>query len=128
MGQAGSNDVDVDLGRLFASLKRDWRLILGVVLAVTLLAYLATMIITPRYMSETRILIETRESDFTRRDAAGGERNSAVLDQEGVTSQVEVIGSTDILLKVAGDLRLAEREEFNGGSPSLLARDRKSVV
>ena len=60
--QTTASDVDVDLGRLFASIARDWRRIAGIALAVTLLAFAATFLVTPRYMGETRILIETRES------------------------------------------------------------------
>lgn len=118
--QNNANDVDVDLGRLFASIVRDWRRILVVALAVTALAFAFASVVTPRYMGETRILIETRESEFTRVDA-NGDRSAPILDEEGVASQVEVISSTDIITQVARDLDLASRDEFDA-QPSMVGR------
>ena len=107
-----SADVDVDLGTLFASIRRDWLLIAGVALAVTGLAVAVAWLSTPHYRAETRILIETRESVFTRPNATG-EADRPILDEEGLTSQVEVIGSTDLLKQVAKKLDLASLDEFD---------------
>ena len=90
------------------SLVRDWQRIIVVALIVTGLAFLLAWSAKPLYRAETRILIETRESVFTRPSDAAGEANSPVLDEVGVTSQVEVIGSSDILKQVARELNLAE--------------------
>ncbi|BCH25681.1 GumC family protein [Mesorhizobium sp. L-8-3] len=122
--QTAINDVDVDLGRLFASLVREWRRIAVVSLIVTGLAFVLAWMATPHYRAETRILIETRESVFTRPAVEGGENNTnPVLDEEGVTSQVEVIGSTDILMQVAQKLELAKRPEFDpAANMSLVGR------
>jgi len=120
--QSSVRDVDVDLGRLFASLRRDWRRILGVAIAASLVALLFAMVATPSYRAETRLLIETRESVFTRPQ---GDRDDTapVLDEEGVTSQVEIITSTDILKQVAKKLDLASRPEFDSaGQITLLDR------
>src|SRR6185369_7206604 len=92
-----ANDVDVDLGRLFGSLARRWRRIVFFSILITGAAFAAAWLATPQYKAETRILIESRESVFTRPDAGNAESDKSVLDEEGVTSQVEVIGSTDIL-------------------------------
>jgi exopolysaccharide transport family protein len=118
--QLTARDVDVDLGRLFASLARDWKRIVAVAIAVTIAAFLLASFLTPKYKAETRILIETRESEITRIDS-GNQGSAPILDGEGVASQVEVIGSTDILRKVARDLNLASREEFNP-EPSMIGR------
>ncbi len=114
-----ARDVDVDLGRLFASLARDWKRIVAIAIVVTGAAFLVASFLTPKYMAETRILIETRESELTRLD--NGTQNSPILDEGGITSQVEVIASSDILKKVARDLDLASRAEFNP-QPSPFAR------
>jgi exopolysaccharide transport family protein len=115
-----ARDVDIDLGRLFAGIARDWRRIVVVALAMTALAFVATSMLTPKYMGETRILIETRESELTRIDA-NGQGTPSILDQEGVTSQVEVISSSDIVRKVVRDLDLVSRGEFNP-EPNVFAR------
>ena len=114
-----ANDVDVDLGTLFASIARDWRRILIIALVVTAAAFILVSVLTPKYKGETRILIETRESEFTRVDT-NSVRSAPILDEEGVASQVEVIASTDIIKKVAAQLNLANVEEFDA-RPSVLA-------
>src|SRR5919109_977699 len=111
-GYTTASDVDVDLRRLFGSLARNWRRILAVALIITGAAFAVAWLATPLYKAETRILIETRESVFTRPNA-GTDADKSVLDEEGVTSQVEVITSTDILKQVAQKLDLAKLPEFD---------------
>ncbi len=119
---SNASDIDVDLGRLFASLAERWKRIAFVVLAITALAIGFAAIATPHYRAETRVLIETRESVFTRPDG-GGETDRPILDEEGIASQVEVMRSTDILKKVAARLDLASRPEFDDAADmSVLSR------
>lgn len=113
--QSTAGDVDVDLGHLFASLARNWLRLLVVAVAVTALAFVLASLATPKYRAETRLLIETRESVFTRPDGSG-DNERPILDEEGVTSQVEVIGSTDVLKQVARQLDLASRPEFDAAA------------
>jgi exopolysaccharide transport family protein len=107
-----ASDVDVDLGRLFAGLAARWKRVVLVALAVTALALGFAAIATPLYKAETRVLIETRESVFTRPDS-NGENERPLLDEEGIASQVEVMLSTDILKTVAAKLDLARLPEFD---------------
>lgn len=104
-------DVDVDLRQLFASLARNWLRILVVALVITGLAFALTWLATPHYRAETRLLIETRESVYTRPDGTN-DNDKPILDEEGVTSQVEVVSSTDILKQVAQKLNLSRLPEF----------------
>ncbi|WP_159586307.1 GumC family protein [Chelativorans xinjiangense] len=116
-----ANDVDVDLGHLFASLRRKWWRIAFFAFAITAIAFMLAAMATPHYRAETRVLIEVGESVYTRPQAADtGERAS--LDAESVASQVEVIASTQILTQVARELDLASREEFEADGQSLLDR------
>ncbi|MCR4266035.1 exopolysaccharide transport family protein [Nitratireductor sp. ZSWI3] len=120
-GQMAAGDVDVDLGRLFAGIRRRWLRILIASLVITGLVFAAVFSMTPQYRAETRLLIETRESVFTR-PQIGSAGDQAALDGEGVASQVELIASTEILTEVADRLKLAERSEFSGGGASLPTR------
>ena len=107
------SDLDVDIGQVFGSLLRNWLHILLVALAVAGLAYVVTTLVTPLYRAETRILIESRESVYTRPASIGaGDPGQVLVDDEAVASQVEVIGSTDILREVASKLDLAANPEF----------------
>ncbi|RWD80527.1 exopolysaccharide transport family protein [Mesorhizobium sp.] len=110
--QSVAADVDVDLRQLFASLARNWLRILVVALVVTGLAFALTWLATPHYRAETRLLIETRESVYTRPDGTN-DNDKPILDEEGVTSQVEVVSSTDILKQVAQKLNLSRLPEFD---------------
>lgn len=120
--QSSASDIDVDLGKLFGSMAAHWKRILFVALAVTALALAFAWFATPHYKGETRILIETRESVFTRPQTST-EDDRPLLDEEGVTSQVEVIASTDLLKQVALKLDLASRPEFDEAADmSILSR------
>lgn len=120
--QSSAGDVDVDLGRLFGSLVVRWKRIVFVALAVTAVALALAWFATPHYRGETRILIETRESVFTRPQASGAD-DRPLLDEEGVTSQVQVITSTDLLKDVALKLDLARVPEFDEAAEmSVLSR------
>lgn len=111
--QVRGNDVDVDLGTLFASILRSWKSIFGVALAVTALAFALAWLATPHYRAQTQIMIEKRESIYTRANPNGDQSNDPDLDAEGVTSQVELINSADLLKKVAAKLELGKLKEFD---------------
>ncbi|WP_048647639.1 GumC family protein [Nitratireductor soli] len=120
-GQIAAGDVDVDLARLFAGFRRKWPRILLAALIITGLVFAVAFMATPQYRAETRLLIETRESIYTRPQGMNdGDR--PILDGEGVTSQVELIGSTEILSQVATQLDLGRRAEFSGGRGSIVDR------
>lgn len=108
------SDVDVDLAQLFGSLLRNWLRILVVAVVVAAGAFLLMSMATPLYRAETRILIESRESVYTRPSTGNADADRPLLDEEGIASQVEVISSADILRDVARKLDLASLEEFGG--------------
>jgi len=121
---AESGDLDLRaMGQALAR-KRGWIIVptlLAAVLSVT-----AVNMVTPRYKSEARILIDGRENVFLR---PSGERNEErnALDPEAVTSQVQLLLSRDLAREIIKKNKLAERPEFDpvlqGLSPlkSLLA-------
>lgn len=113
----GAGDVDIDIGHLVRSIARKWWLVLGVSLAAGAGAYVWATTATPLYRAETRLLIEPRESVFTR----PADNVDTSLDSEGVSSQVEVISSSQLLQEVARELDLASLEEFSA-KPSALQR------
>jgi polysaccharide biosynthesis transport protein len=117
---------DLDLRALGQALirKRGWIIVPTVLAAV--LSITAVNLVTPRYKSEARILIDGRENVFLR---PNGERNEErnTLDAEAVTSQVQLLLSRDLAREIIKKNKLAERPEFDpvlqGLSPvkSLLA-------
>lgn len=109
---ADEPQIDVDLRVLFLSLVRNWKRILLASLLATAAAFVYVMTATPEYKSEARLLIETRESIYTR-SPAGPDADRSLLDEEGVTSQVQVITATELLKTVADKLDLAGKAEFD---------------
>src|ERR1700752_3646944 len=107
---ADGGDLDIRaLGQALAR-KRGW-IIVPTVLALVL-SVIAVNLITPRYKSEARILIDGRENVFLRANADRTEERSA-LDAEGVTRQVQVVLSRELARDVIARNKLAERPEFD---------------
>ncbi len=123
---AVSQSGDIDLRSLGDTLsrRRSW-IIVPTVLALVLSVAIVNMI-TPRYKSEARILIDGRENVFLRPNSDRNEERAA-LDAEAVTSQVQLVLSRDLAREVIKKNKLADRPEFDpvlgGMSPikSLLA-------
>ncbi len=111
-GTPWDGELDVrGLGR--ALWARRWR-VFAPALAVAVLASVAVNLMTPKYKSEARILIEGRENVFLRPEAEKpGERDQALVDQEAVTSQVQLALSRDLARQVIRQLKLGERPEFD---------------
>jgi succinoglycan biosynthesis transport protein ExoP len=110
--QAQVESGDIDLRALGAALarKRSW-IIVPTVLA--LVASLAVVnLVTPRYKSEARILIDGRENVFLRPNSDRTEERQA-LDAEAVTSQVQLVLSRDLAREIIRKNKLAERPEFD---------------
>jgi len=111
------DDVELDMRALFGALLRalPWLVLCGLLFASAL--YIGLNFVTPRYQAETKILIESGESEITR--AGGGtEEVRALLDSEGIASQVQLITSRDLATTVVNDLGLSSLREFN--KPRLL--------
>src|SRR6266849_4515212 len=117
---------DLDLRALGQALLRNRGRIIVPTLLAAVLSVAAVNMITPRYKSEARILIDGRENIFLRPNGERNEERNA-LDAEAVTSQVQLLLSRDLARDIIRKNKLAERPEFDpvlqGISPvkSLLA-------
>ena len=117
---------DLDVRVIWQALLRRKRAIIIPTLLAFVLSLAIVNLITPRYKSEARILIDGRENVFLR---PTGERNDerGALDPEAVASQVQLVLSRDLAREVIEKNKLAENPEFDpvlhGVSPirSLLA-------
>ena len=109
---AGAPAGDLDLRVLGQAVARRRNLIIFPTLLALVASLAAVNLITPRYKSEARILIDGRENVFLR---PSGERNEerAALDAEAVTSQVQLVLSRDLAREVIKKNGLAELPEFD---------------
>lgn len=104
---------DIDLHALGGALarRRGW------IVVPTVLALVASVaivnLITPRYKSESRILIDGRENVFLRPSSDRSTEERQSLDPEAVTSQVQLVLSRDLAREIIKKNKLAERPEFD---------------
>jgi len=106
-------DPEFDLPALGAALwRRKWS-ILGPTILVALITLGVVQIIPPKYQAEARLLIEQRGNVFLRPDADKDISDRGTVDQEAVTSQVQLILSRDLASEVIAKLKLNERPEFD---------------
>lgn len=104
---------DIDLHALGGALarRRGW------IVVPTVLALVASVaivnLITPRYKSESRILIDGRENVFLRPSSDRSTEERQALDPEAVTSQVQLVLSRDLAREIIKKDKLAERPEFD---------------
>ena len=111
---------DLDLRVIWQTLLRKKKFVLFPTVGVLLLSLLVVNVITPRYKSEARILIDGRENSFLRPNGERSEERTS-LDAEAVTSQVQLLLSRDLAREVIKKNGLAENPEFDpvlkGASP-----------
>jgi uncharacterized protein involved in exopolysaccharide biosynthesis len=106
-------DPEFDLPALGVALwRRKWAII-GPTILVALVTLGVVQIIPPKYQSEARLLIEQRGNIFLRPDADKDISDRGTVDQEAVTSQVQLVLSRDLASEVIAKLKLNERPEFD---------------
>lgn len=111
----GNLQGDIDLGGVAAALKRNTRTIAATTLAFAAAALLFCALAEPRYVAESRILVENQESNFTRSDpdAARGADMARALDAEAVNRQIQLLTSRDLARKAIRALNLQGNPEFD---------------
>jgi succinoglycan biosynthesis transport protein ExoP len=103
----------MNLGSVARAIWRNKRSIIGPTLIMAAAAFIGVNLITPRYKSEARVLVEGRENIFLRPEADKAMTDRGTIDIETVTSQVQLILSRDLAREVIKDLNLTESPEFN---------------
>jgi succinoglycan biosynthesis transport protein ExoP len=109
----GARDGELDLGAVGRALVRKKWWVLGPALAIAALTFVGVNLVTPKYKSEARILIEGRENVFFRPDAEKTAERDRTIDPEAITSQVQLALSRDVARQVIKALKLGELPEFD---------------
>jgi uncharacterized protein involved in exopolysaccharide biosynthesis len=104
---------DLDLGAIRRALFRNKHWIVLPTVAAAALSFVAVNMMTPRYKSEARILVDGRENIFMRANADRAMEERSGLDPEAVTSQVQLVLSRDLAREIIKRNKLAERPEFD---------------
>ncbi len=115
-------DVDIDLGGLFGAIWRNRMRVLLATVACAGVAFVGANLITPKYKSESRLLIETREPAFTTGSDRAQGREQPAFDELGIASQVQLLKSANLIKQVARNMKLHELEEFDAvAKPSAIS-------
>jgi exopolysaccharide transport family protein len=115
----GNQDVDIDLSRIIAAVWERKVRIVGATVIAAAVALVGTSLMKPSYMGETRLLIESRSPNLSGGEAAA-QANDPLLDSLNVTSQAQLLQSSDLIKRVVRDLSLSKLEEFDPAAQALL--------
>ncbi|MBB3929355.1 uncharacterized protein involved in exopolysaccharide biosynthesis/Mrp family chromosome partitioning ATPase [Kaistia hirudinis] len=107
-----AEDVELDTRLLFRALLRSLRYLVPLIVLAALAVFIGLGFLTPRYTSQSMVLIEPGESQLTQA-TSGSDEVRSLLDSEGVASQVQLIASRDIVANVVESLNLSALPEFD---------------
>lgn len=102
---------EVDLASLGAAVWRRRKLVLLPTALVAAATFLILSVATPLYRSEARVIIEPRDTTYVR--PSGADRDSQLIDEQAVASQVQVLLSRDLGRAVIQKAELTKRVEFD---------------
>jgi exopolysaccharide transport family protein len=110
----GHQDVDIDLGGLFRAIWQRRGRVLAATVVFSGLAFTGTSLMSPDYQSEARLLIESRQPEFSGVNNQGPPQTTdSLFDESGISSQVQVLRSIDLIKQVAREMKLYELPEFD---------------
>ena len=107
---------DIDLAALGTAVRRVLPKLLIATLAIGVVTAGGLSMLTPKYASQAQIEIISKGlgNPFEpRRDTSTPELVSVRMDKEAIATHVRALQSSDLALKLAADLKLATRPEFN---------------
>ncbi|UES51652.1 exopolysaccharide transport family protein [Roseibium aggregatum] len=120
------DDMALDLGGLLRTIGRSLGWLVPLTLFVTVVVFLGLQFVAPKYKGEARLIIES--TDNLPGASRGQEEERALLDSEGVVSQVQLLKSADLARRVANKLNLAAIPEFDANDDGSLVNLLLSLV
>ncbi|WP_434052451.1 MAG: exopolysaccharide transport family protein [Roseibium sp.] len=121
------DDMALDLGGLLRAIGRALGWLLPLTLLVAAAVFVGLQFVAPKYKSEARVLIESTDNKFPGA-SRGIEEERALLDAEGVASQVQLLMSADLARRVASKLNLAAIPEFDARGDGSLVGDLLTAI
>ncbi|MBD1545050.1 GumC family protein [Roseibium aggregatum] len=122
-----SDDMALDLSRLMQAIGGALRWLLPLVLIVAGGFFLALQLVPSKYKGEAKVLIESTDGKFPGA-TRGVEEERALLDAEGISSQVQLLMSADLARRVAKRLDLSSVPEFKAAIAGSALNDLLSLI
>ncbi|WP_244531152.1 GumC family protein [Hyphomicrobium facile] len=105
------------MSTVFDALKRKGRWLVPLSVVLGGLTFVVLMMMAPRYQSEAELAIVAKGASSTFSDprsaSSGPDLVTTRMDKEAINTHVRALQSSDLMLQIANDLKLAERPEFN---------------
>ncbi len=127
-GRYTASPDDIEMSSVFSALKKSlpklllWSAVLGG------LTYAFLMTLAPKYQSQAEIQIEAKGSSNAFSDPkSGGAGNEIVttrMDKEAINTHVRALQSPDLMAKIADEMKLNEKREFNSAQGPVDFADR----
>ncbi|NRB31167.1 MAG: chain-length determining protein [Rhizobiaceae bacterium] len=108
-----NRDIDVDLGGIFGSIWRNKFRLLVASIVVTAITFMVLQVISPRYRSEARILIQASDTILTGPRDNTSTQIQTNFDDPAIASQVQLLQSRAIAQKISNSLDLKSKSEFD---------------
>src|SRR6476661_3719085 len=106
-------DEEANLGTIARALWANKHRIVFPTILMAAATFIGVSLLTPRFKSEARVIVEGRENIFLRPEAEKSMLDRGTVDAEAVTSQVQLVLSRDLAREVIRKLNLEELPEFN---------------
>ncbi|WP_242390361.1 GumC family protein [Polymorphum gilvum] len=115
-------DLALDLSGLLRAIRGSLRWLLPLVLVVAATVFLLLQFVPEKYKGEAKVLIESTDAIYPGA-SRGVEDERALLDTEGVASQVQLLTSADLARRVAQRLDLVSIPEFDAARTRSILTD-----
>lgn len=107
---------DIELASVFGSLKRALPRLLLWSVALGGLTYGTLMMVAPKYQSQAEMTIVAKGAASRFGDANSGNNPESLvvkMDKEAINTHVRALQSPDLIAKIADEMKLAQKPEFN---------------
>jgi uncharacterized protein involved in exopolysaccharide biosynthesis len=109
--QTEAQSSDIDIASLVRAVVAAWKKLFLATLVVGVATFLVLSMMSPRYASEAQIEIVNEEPSLPKQP--GVVVNPTAPDADSVRTQARVLQSRDLATKVASELKLANKPEYN---------------
>ena len=103
----------VTLAHIGRAFMREWRWIAVPALIAFIASAVFVTVVSPRYTGEAKLLLESRDSYYTRPGQDRAMEQSQLIDEQAVASQVQVVMSRDLAREAIKRLKLVGNPEFD---------------
>lgn len=106
---------DIEMSSIFSALRRALPKLLAVAAVFGGLTYAGLMTIAPKYQSlaELQIVAKSPGGNFSDKGGTTSESVTVKVDKEAINTHVRALQSADLVTKIADQMELREKKEFN---------------